>query len=97
MIFNIFKIKNNKKKLGELKNYANFMCLSLAREWGDDREQDLLPYWRWARRIITFQYIWSSDVCQVPTRPTRVVHAPNQVKNRVTSSGLNVATAAETG
>ena len=32
-----------------------------------------------------------SDVGQVPTRPTRVVHAPTRVNTRVTSSGLNVA------
>jgi hypothetical protein len=35
--------------------------------------------------------IRSSDVGQVSTRTTRVVHAPNWVNNRVTSSGLNVS------
>ena len=35
--------------------------------------------------------IRSSDVCQVPTRPTRVVHAPTRVNTQVPSNGLNVA------
>jgi hypothetical protein len=35
--------------------------------------------------------IRSSHVGQVPTRPTRVVHALSWVNNRVTSSGLNVS------
>lgn len=32
-----------------------------------------------------------SDVGQIPTRKTRVVHALNWVNDRVTSSGLNVS------